>query len=131
MLGYKNDQGKFYIRPKVGKLGNLVAAFRWRSTKRQCGLRAGHSVEGSVGHVERVPREADDHPDSVHDQRRSLGPVLHGRACSSRTSSKRKPLQFQMKGADDIEFKTLKAMTEARYNIGFGHWSTGVLTTFT
>ena len=43
----------------------------------------------------------------------------------------RKPLEFRMKGADDIEYKILKAMTWARYNMGFGHWANAVLTTFT
>lgn len=42
----------------------------------------------------------------------------------------RKPLRRQMKGLDDIEFKNVKFMTEARYNVGYGAWWNAVLTTF-
>jgi len=43
----------------------------------------------------------------------------------------RSPLQRQMKDATDIEQKSIKFMTEARYNMGFGAWWTIVLTTTT
>jgi len=43
---------------------------------------------------------------------------------------KREPLSRQMKGQNDIENKDVKFMTEARYNVGYGVWWTGVRTTF-
>ncbi len=43
---------------------------------------------------------------------------------------KRRPLQRQMKGLDDREFKDVKFMADARYNMGYGAWWTGVRTTF-
>jgi phage major head subunit gpT-like protein len=43
----------------------------------------------------------------------------------------REPLQRQMKGMDDIEYKDVKFLTEARYNIGFGAWWNAVRHTFT
>ena len=43
----------------------------------------------------------------------------------------REPLKRQVKGADDLETKDLKLMTEARYNAGYGAWWNSVLTTFT
>src|SRR5690606_19664398 len=43
----------------------------------------------------------------------------------------REPLSVQSKGADDIEFKHIKIMTQARYNVGYLAWWTAVLTTFT
>lgn len=43
----------------------------------------------------------------------------------------REPLQRQMKGLDDIEFKDVKFMTQARYNVGYGAWWNAVRTTFT
>lgn len=43
----------------------------------------------------------------------------------------RKPLTRQMKGMDDIEFKDVKFMTEARYNLGYGAWWNAVRYTFT
>lgn len=43
----------------------------------------------------------------------------------------REPLSRQMKGMDDIEFKDVKFMTQARYNVGYGAWWNGVRMTFT
>ena len=43
----------------------------------------------------------------------------------------REPLSVQTKGLDDIEYKHLKIMTKARYNVGYLAWWTAVLTTFT
>ncbi len=43
----------------------------------------------------------------------------------------REPLTRQMKGLDDIEFKDVKFMTQARYNLGYGAWWNAVRTTFT
>lgn len=43
----------------------------------------------------------------------------------------REPLSRQMKGLDDIEWKDVKFMTKARYNIGYGAWWNAVRTTFT
>lgn len=42
----------------------------------------------------------------------------------------RKPLSRQMKGMDDNEFKDVKFMCDARYNVGYGAWWTAVQTTF-
>lgn len=43
----------------------------------------------------------------------------------------REPLSRSMKGLDDHEFKNVKFMTEARYNVGFGAWWNAVRYTFT
>lgn len=43
----------------------------------------------------------------------------------------REPLTREMKGRDDMEFKDVKFMTRARYNIGYGAWWNAVRTTFT
>ena len=43
----------------------------------------------------------------------------------------REPLRRQMKGMDDIEWKDVKFMTEARYNVGYGAWWNAVRMTFT
>jgi phage major head subunit gpT-like protein len=44
---------------------------------------------------------------------------------------KRSALKRQVKGANDIEDKLIKMMSEARYNFGYGLWQYAVLTTFT
>lgn len=43
----------------------------------------------------------------------------------------REPLSRQMKGMDDDEFKDVKFMTKARYNVGYGAWWNAVRHTFT
>ena len=43
----------------------------------------------------------------------------------------RRPLSRQMKGLDDHEFKDVKFMCDARYNVGYLAWWNAVLTTFT
>lgn len=43
----------------------------------------------------------------------------------------REPLSRQMKGMEDIEFKDVKFMTEARYNVGYLAWWNAVVYTFT
>lgn len=43
----------------------------------------------------------------------------------------RRPVGRQMKGLDDREFKAVKFMADARYNLGYGAWWNAVLTTFT
>jgi phage major head subunit gpT-like protein len=43
----------------------------------------------------------------------------------------RQPLSRVMKGMDDREFKDVKFMTEARYNVGYGAWWNAVRHTFT
>jgi phage major head subunit gpT-like protein len=42
----------------------------------------------------------------------------------------RRPLARQMKGMDDREFKNVKFMTDARYNLGYLAWWNAVLTEF-
>lgn len=42
----------------------------------------------------------------------------------------REPLSRQMKNQDDLEWKDVKFMTKARYNMGYGAWWTAVRTTF-
>jgi hypothetical protein len=44
---------------------------------------------------------------------------------------KREPISRQPKGADDIEKKDIKFMTQARYNVGYLAWWNAVLYTFT
>jgi phage major head subunit gpT-like protein len=43
---------------------------------------------------------------------------------------KRRPVQYQMKGLDDREFKDVKMMCDARYAAGFLAWWTAVKVTF-
>ena len=137
MLSFKNDQGKFYIRPRIGKLGSLICAVPL--ALREVAVTAFEqtiSVEGSVATT------------NVILEKPTVVPIVYMGSENGGSDVKwhlyytggpvkpfifqgRKSLQFQMSGADDSEKKVLRAMTEARYNIGYGHWATAVQTTFT
>jgi phage major head subunit gpT-like protein len=132
MLSYKNDQGKFFIRPRIGKLGNLVCCVPVAFYEAfNAAFEQVISIEGSVATTNVVLEKPTIIPVQYMADADRWVLYYTGGMLKPYIFQKRKPLQFQMKGANDIEFKTLKAMTEARYNIGFGHWSTAVLTTFT
>ncbi len=131
MLGLKNDQGKHFIRPTVGKLGDLVCLvplnMYTQATKAFTPLLA---VEGDGAHSN-FQLET---PTIIPVQRMPAGATWHlyhtGGSLKPYIFQAREPLKFNMKGADDIEFKVLKAMTEARYNIGFGAWFSAARVTF-
>jgi phage major head subunit gpT-like protein len=132
MLGYKNDQGKPYIRPKVGKLGSLVACVPLAQYEvANAAFEQVISIEGSVATSNVYLEKPTIIPTTYITDSAKWHLYYTGGPVKPFVFQARKPLNFKMKGADDIEFKTLKAMTEARYNIGFGHWATAVLTTFT
>lgn len=132
MLGYKNDQGKPYIRPKVGKLGNLIAAMPLELFEvANAAFEQVFSLEGGAATTNVVIEKPKVIPIAYMTDATKWHLYYTGGPVKPFIFQARKPLEFKMKGADDIEYKVLKAMTQARYNIGFGHWAAAVLTTFT
>ena len=131
MLGLKNDQGKFFIRPKVGKLGNLVCVVPLNMY--EPASQAFEQVLALEGGAATSNFQLEK-PKIIPVQYMPQGPTWHlyhtGGRLKPYIFQARKPLQFQMKGADDVEFKVLKAMTEARYNVGFGAWFAAARITF-
>lgn len=131
LLGYKNDQGKFFNRPTVGKLGNLVCTVPLALYEAAAkAFEQQIVVEGGAG----VTNFTLEKPLVVPVQylTSNVKWQLHytGGQIKPFVFQARKPLSFDMKGADDIEYKALKAMTEARYNVGYGAWHTSVQTEF-
>ncbi|MGD9632189.1 MAG: Mu-like prophage major head subunit gpT family protein [Pirellulales bacterium] len=132
MLGFKNDQGKYYIRPRVGKLGNLIACVPLAQYEvANAAFEQVISVEGSVATTNVYLEKPKVIPCQYITDAAKWHLYYVGGPVRPFVFQARRPLSFQMKGADDIEYKYLKAMTWARYNIGFGHWASAVLTTFT
>ena len=127
LLSFKNDQGKPFFRPKVEKLGNLVAVVPLNMYEAAEKAFAQQYVSGGESNfsIERptiVP--------SIYSGDSSLGGTstkwrmyYTGGRIKPFVMQARKPLQFQVKGDNDIEFQELKAMTEARYNVGLGMWA--------
>lgn len=138
LLGFKNDQGKFLIRPKIGKLGKLMVAVPLALY--EVAVKAFEQtivLEDSVG----LTNFTLEKPTVVVIQYMGAGATngsdikfdlyYTGGRLKPYVFQAREPLKFQTKGFNDIEFKVIKAMTEARYNIGFLAWWTAVRTTFT
>lgn len=142
MLGFKNDQGKPFYRPVVGRLGNLVCCVPLSMLES-----ARQAFEQVVSLEVRGTEYAGTSNWTI--ERPTIVPVQYmGAGYSNGSDVKfdlydvgdrsvlpyvfqaREPLRQQVKGADDIEYKEMKVMTEARYNIGYYAWWKAVRTTF-
>lgn len=129
MLGYKNDQGKYLVRPVAGRLDGLVVTVplaMWEVANEvfTATLTGGGDSNVLLARPRVLPVQYYTSSATFH---------LHyvGGMVKPFVMQKRQPLRVQTKGADDIEFKELKWMTEARYNVGYLAWWNSVLTTFT
>lgn len=128
LLGFKNDKGKLLNRPSVTRLNGLtvVVPLALRAT-------AYDAVESQIlsnstnvvidrPNIVCLPSLASSAKFYVFNTAARLRPFVF---------QARQPLQRQMKGMDDREFKDVKFMTDARYNLGYLAWWNAVLTTFT
>ena len=129
MLQFKNDQGKLFIRPTVRPLPNLLLVVP--PDLEEVANKAINKQLVSSGETNIVL----DKPRIV-----TLGGLTDatkfyllnlGQALKPFVFQARRPLARQMKGLDDREFKNVKFMTDARYNLGYLAWWNAVLTTFT
>lgn len=129
MIGFKNDQGKTFVRPTVRPLPSLLLAVP--PDLEEVANKAINKQLVSSGETNIVL----DKPTIV---------TLSGLTDATKfylfnTGSPMRPFVFQrrraiarqMKGMDDREFRDVKFMTDARYNMGYLAWWNAVLTTFT
>lgn len=128
LLGFRRDNGKLYHRPTIKPVTDLLMLVP--STHEEQAKKAfeqQYLASGETNFVLDMPRIV---------------------ACSYLTADKfyllrtgqrlkpfvfqaRQPIQRQMKGMDDREFKDVKFMCDARYNAGYLAWWNAVLTTWT
>lgn len=129
MLQFKNDQGKLFIRPTVRPLPNLL-------------LIVSPDLEEVANKAINKQLVSSGETNIVLDKPRivTLGGLTDatkfyllnlGQALKPFVFQARRPLARQMKGLDDREFKNVKFMCDARYNLGYLAWWNAVLTTFT
>jgi len=129
MLSFKNDKGKLFIRPTVRPLPNLV-------------LLVPPDLELVANQAINKQLVSSGETNIVLDKPRivTLGGLTDatkfyllnaGQSLKPFVFQARRPLARQMKGIDDREFKDVKFMTDARYNLGYLAWWNAVLTTFT
>lgn len=128
MLKFKNDQGKFYNRPTVRAMSDLLVLVPpEQELAAYEGLTANLLSNNSNVVIDR-PRivVAPQLTDATKFYLFNTGAILKPMVFQAR-----EPLTRQMKGLDDAETKDVKFMTEARYNVGYLAWWTAVLTTWT
>jgi phage major head subunit gpT-like protein len=128
MLGFRNDQGKLLNRPVVTSLSQLMVIV---PTELELAARVGlQSALLGGGDTNMVI----DSPQIVVSPHLTSAVKFYlfnlGGALKPFVFQAREPISRQMKGMDDKETKDVKFMTEARYNVGYLAWWTGVQTTF-
>lgn len=127
LLSYKNDQGKLLNRPVIGRMDGLMLmvspVLELVAHEALDSVILGDSTNIVLDKPTIVvaPQYGSDVKFDLYKTNEVLKPYIF---------QAREPLRRQMKGADDIETKDLKFMTEARYNVGYGAWWTAVRTTF-
>lgn len=129
MLSFKNDQGKLFHRPTITKLMDLVILVPLGLRDQAYDALEAQLIGGGDTNV------VIDKPSIVATAALTDDTKFYvfrvGRPLKPFVFQARKPLQRQMKGMDDIEFKDVKFMTDARYNLGYLAWWDAILTTFT
>ncbi len=129
MMNFKRDNGKFYHRPTVNGLGDLLLLIP--TEYEQVAKEALVATLGSAGGTNVVLEV----PKIVVSPHLTSAAKFYlfklGTPMKPFVFQAREPLSRQMKGLADIETKDVKFMTEARYNVGYLAWWNAVLYTFT
>lgn len=127
LLGFKDDRGEPLNQPVVGKLSDLtvIVPLALREV-------AYEAIESVI--ISNSTNVVIDRPNIVCSPFLTSGVKFYtlytGSFLRPFVFQARRPLQRQMKGLDDREWKEVKFMTDARYNIGYLAWWNAVLTTF-
>lgn len=129
LLGFKNDQGKLLNRPvAVRQMSDITLVVP--TTLRSVAYDAFEAQLSGGGDTNVVI----DRPNIVCLPSLASGVKMYTFATGGMLKpfvfQARRPLSRQMKGMDDREFKAVKFMTDARYNLGYLAWWNAVLTTF-
>ena len=137
MLGFKTDQGDFYIRPRAATLSDLVALVppsmyevAVQTVEQTIRLEGGAGTSNVVVHRPRIVPYQYIGANYTGGSNAKWYLCYTGAPLRPFVFQSRSPLQVQIADADNIKEKDVKFMTEARYNVGYGAWFTSVLTTF-
>lgn len=128
LVKFKNDQGKFLNRPITMGMSSLLLV-----VPPELELTAYEALTATI--LSNNSNVVIDSPKIVVSPHLTNAAKFYlfntGSPLKPFVFQAREPLSRQMKGLDDAETKDVKFMTEARYNVGYLAWWTGVLTTFT
>ncbi|WP_437225010.1 Mu-like prophage major head subunit gpT family protein [Planctomicrobium sp. SH661] len=129
MLGFKRDNGKPYHRPTVGAMTDLELyvppGYEEIAVK---ALQKTLVNQGETNIVLDRPRIVTCTYFTKTDR---IYLFRTGQPLKPFVFQARRPLQRQMKGMDDREFKDVKFMCDARYNVGYLAWWNAVTLQFT
>lgn len=130
ILGYVNDQGKKLNRPILRGANKFLCLVPLEMQEAaEEGTAAALTTNGGTNVVIDKP-EIVPCP-SLTDSTKFYTFLMEGKL-KPFVFQKRRPIRTPTwKGADDPEYKTLKMMTDARYNLGYLAWWKAVLTTWT
>lgn len=129
MLGFKRDNGKPWHRPTVDRVTDFVLLIP--SNYEEVATKAIAKTLVDAGETNIVL----DRPSIITGTYLTNTDRIYlfrtGQMLKPFVFQARRPLQRQMKGMDDREFKDVKFMCDARYNLGYGAWWNAVTLQFT
>lgn len=127
MLRFKQDNGKLLHRPTLGRMSDLVVVVPPELRDQTYDALESQLLGGGDSNV------VIDKPQIVASAHLTSTTKFYvfrtGQALKPFVFQARRSLSRQMKGMDDREFKDVKFMTDARYNLGYLAWWNAVLTT--
>jgi phage major head subunit gpT-like protein len=128
MLGFKNDRGKYLVRPRINPLPQLLLIVP--PTLEEVANKAINKQLVDAGESNIVLSKPRIMTSNYFTSTVSFDLVNLEGPLKPFVFQARRALQRQMKGMDDREFKHVKFMTDARYNVGYLAWWKFVRTTF-
>jgi len=127
MLNFKRDNGKFFRRPVVGGMSNLMLVVP--TELEYVATEAMNSQLTGGGNTNIII----DKPTVVTSPYLTTATAFYllnlGDSMKPFVFQAREPLSRGYKGLDDLETKDVKFMTEARYNLGYLAWWNAILVT--
>lgn len=128
MLGFKRDNGKFYHRPTLRPMTDLMVLVPPQHEFIAVRALTAQLIDGGdtnvildIPQIVAVPFLSDD----------KFYLLRTGGMLKPFIFQARQPIRRGMKGMNDREFKDVKFMVDARYNVGYLAWWMAVLTTWT
>lgn len=129
MLGYKNDSGKLFHRPTIKPLNDLMLLVP--PSLEETATAALTKTLVNSGETNIVLDRPKIVPCAYLTDAAKFYMLRVGQPLKPFIFQARRPISRQMKGMDDREYKDVKFMCDARYNVGYFAWWNAVLTTFT
>jgi len=134
MHEFKRDNGKPWLRPQIQPLQNVrmnvpteLMQVSWEAFAGNLQLQTQGAAFAAVSNIALVVPTIDNIPylsPNVDSGGSSTSFYVHylGGRIKPFVFQRRQNLRQQSKGAEDLEFKEIKHMTEARYNVGYLAW---------